>query len=358
MRKETDYIIVGQGIAGTVLSYTLLQQGKRVVVIDKGTLSSSSKVAAGIFNPITGKRLAKTWQADLLFPFLQQFYRQMENVLGIQILYLKNIYHPFISIEEQNSWIAKSSSPQLAGYIHTQINHAVYAAGIHNPFGGIEITQAGYVDVVAMLEAYKVYLQQQDIYIEDTFAYQDIRIGKNNVHWNGIQARKILFCEGTYTDNNPYFNWLPYNFVKGELLVVRIKGLQMKQIVNRGIFILPLGEDVYKVGATYQWDDLHPQTTQQARGELTEKLTQLIELPFEIVDHQAGIRPASLDRRPYIGLHPEIEALGIFNGLGTKGISIAPFYARHFYEHLEKGKELEKEAHINRYFPLYYKSKF
>lgn len=354
--SKTDYIIIGQGIAGTVLAFTLLKEGKKVVVIDNPHSGSSSKVAAGIFNPVTGKRLVKTWQGDLIFPFLHHFYRQLEKVLDTSILHTKNIYRPFISIEEQNAWTAKTASPELIKYTHTDFDNTAYASGICNPYGGLEISQSGYVDVAAMLTAAKIYLQERQLLIESGFTYEDIKLQSKRVSWQGIEAKKILFCEGTFIQQNPYFNWLPFNNVKGELLTVRIEGLLSNNIINRGIFILPVGNGLYKVGATYQWGELNREVTRQAREELEEKLASLIDLPFETVAQQAGIRPASLDRRPFIGLHPEFEALGIFNGLGTKGISLAPYYAQKFYEYLEASKELDKETHINRYFSLYYKS--
>lgn len=352
---KTDYIIVGQGIAGTVLALTLLGQGKKVLVVNNSHSGSSSKVAAGIFNPVTGKRLAKTWQGDLIFPFLHQFYRQMEQLLQVPLIYSKNIYRPFLSIEEQNAWTAKTASPELIQYTHTDFDTAVYS-GIRNPYGGLEITQSGYVDVPVLLAAAKLYLEQHHSLAERVFAYEDIVLQNNSISWQGIQAKKILFCEGTFISENPYFNWLPFNNVKGELLTVWISGLLSKNIITRGVFVLPLTDNLYKVGATYQWDNLNWEISRQARQELEEKLAGLIELPFETIDQQAGIRPASLDRRPFIGLHPEIESLGVFNGLGTKGISLAPYYASEFCKHLEEGKELDKETHINRYFSLYYKS--
>ncbi|QHT68013.1 FAD-binding oxidoreductase [Rhodocytophaga rosea] len=354
--KQTDYIIVGQGIAGTVLAYTLISQKKKVLIIDDSNPDTSSKVAAGIFNPVTGKRLARTWQAGLIFPYLYQFYQQMEQTLGISILHSRDIYRPFTSIEEQNAWTAKTSSPELSAYTSTQFDTSAYTSGIHNPFGGLEIKGAGFVNVGLMLEAAKKYFLQGNMYTEQPFTYEDIVLENDKVSWQGIEAKKILFCEGTFVSQNPYFNWLPFNEVKGELLTLKMPGLQTNNIINQGVFVLPLGNDMYKVGATYKWDNLDWETTLQAREELEDKLARLIKLPYRITGQQAGIRPASEDRRPFLGLHPEHPALGIFNGLGTKGVSLAPFYARHFYEHLEEDKELDKETHINRFFSLYYKS--
>jgi glycine/D-amino acid oxidase-like deaminating enzyme len=354
---EVDYIIVGQGIAGTALSYALIQRGKKVLVIDRGAEASSSKAAAGIFNPVTGKRLSKTWEADNLFPFLQDFYTHMESDIKANFLHLLPVYRPFISIEEQNAFISKTASPEFAHYTDVPENYTIYSPYIHNPYGGILIKQSGYVDVPNMLEAYRQFLINSYSYCQDSFTYADIQYTATHVVWKGFAAKKILFCEGTFNKENPYFNWLPFVQVKGELLLVHIPGTEIQHIINRGIFILPLGKEMFKVGATYTWDDLSWKPTQEARAELTGKLKELLKIPFTVTDHLAGIRPASADRRPFVGFHPENPALGIFNGLGTKGISLAPYFAHQFVEHLEEDKDLHREVHINRYFSLYYRSK-
>jgi glycine/D-amino acid oxidase-like deaminating enzyme len=353
---ETDYIVVGQGIAGTALSYALIRKGSKVLVVDNGSVNSSSKAAAGIFNPVTGKRLARTWEADKLFPFLQEFYKAMEKDLQASFLHLLPIYRPFTSIEEQNSWIAKTSSPELSLYTDTRANAQLYSSYLHHPYGGMLIKQSGYIDIPVLLEAYKKFLISRNSYLQHDFNSTDVEVSDSQVTWKGIKAKKILFCEGTHIEKNPYFHWLPFQHVKGELLVVQIQGLETAYIINKGIFVLPIGNFMFKVGATYEWNELNWLPTAQARQEIIEKLKELIKIPFVVTDHLAGIRPASADRRPFIGLHPEYPVFGVFNGLGTKGVSIAPYFAQQFVDYLEKGKDLHKEVLTDRYFSLYYKS--
>lgn len=355
---EVDYIIVGQGIAGSVLSYTLMQQGSKVMVVDNGSSFTSSKVAAGIFNPVTGKRLVKTWEADKLFPFLENFYMGMEWELQADFFHLMPIYRPYKSIEEQNSWTAKTALPELIAYTESKVNNQAYSRSIHNPFGGILITNSGFIDIPVLLKAHQQYLIARNSYLQQPFNYADIEVLERQVIWHGIKAKKILFCEGTHNSKNPYFHWLPFELVKGELLLVHIPGMNIDHIINRGVYILPMGNNYYKVGATYEWDNLNWETTPDAKQEITDKLKGLVKLPFTVIDHLAGIRPATADRRPFIGLHPEYPVFGIFNGLGTKGISLVPYFTNHLVEHLEEGKDLDTEVHINRYFSLYYKSKY
>ena len=83
---KVDYLIVGQGLAGTTLAFHLLKSNKKIFILDDCDSTSSSRVAAGLFNPITGKRNVKTWKADILFPYMKNFYRELEDFLGIKFL--------------------------------------------------------------------------------------------------------------------------------------------------------------------------------------------------------------------------------------------------------------------------------
>lgn len=350
-----DYIIVGQGIAGSVLSYTFLKKGKRILVVDKGNLDSSSAVAAGLFNPITGKRMFKTWQAEKLFPFLHTFYKELQQELKEEIFFEKSVYKPFSSMEEQNFWISGSVSGE-SEFVEAAVPKEKYEGLVDTNYGGFETKASGYVDVKKMLLAVKEYLKKNDVYRKDVVKQEDLILYEDKVTWRGEAARKIIFCEGYVARENPFFRWLPFAPVKGETITVKIKDFPVDSILNKKVFVIPLGNDTYKVGATFDWV-LDTRTTEKGREELAGKLKDLIRVPFEIIDQEAGIRPAVKDRRPLIGLHPEYEPVAIFNGLGTKGISLAPYFAEEFYNSLENAGELDPAASIKRFYSLYYDSK-
>lgn len=352
---QVDYLIVGQGIAGTVLSYALLKRGKSILVLDDKRPESASGVAAGIVNPITGRRLTKTWEADQIFPFLRNFYREMEAAWQQSFFYEKDVLHPFISVEEQNTWLARTAAPHLAAYVDTQPDLRAYQSAMPLPFGGMLIRQAGYVNVTDLLEAHRNELQKSGAYRQVTFRYPDLQLLTNGVQWQDVRAKKILFCDGTHYAENPYFQWLPFQPVKGEMLLVRMPDFPEEYLINRGIFVLPVGNGVFKVGATYSWDDLEWQITAPAGQELTDKLRNLVRTAFSVLNQQVGIRPATADRRPFIGLHPKQPEIGIFSGFGSKGVSLAPYFAEQFVGYLESNKELQPEVQIERFFSLYYK---
>lgn len=353
---KADFILVGDGIAGSLLAYTLINCGCKVILLGNAALPAASHVAAGIVNPVTGKRLSKTWQADALFTFLTPFYRRMETVLGATFFHDMPVYRIFTSMEEQNTWYARTALPEYSRFV--RIPDRLYSDYINQPFGGLEITESGYLDIPVMLGALRAWLQEQGSWQPASFACNQLEIARDQVSWQDITAGKIIFCEGPSGGDNPWFNWLPFRPVKGELLTIRIPGAQLGHIINQHMFVIPLQEkQQFRAGATYEWKDLSWTPTPTAQNELVTRLSNILRVPFEILDHKAGVRPATSDRRPFVGIHPRIPELGIFNGLGTKGASLAPYYAQQFAGHLINDKQLDSEVHIDRFNSLYYLSK-
>ncbi|MBC8110631.1 MAG: FAD-binding oxidoreductase [Verrucomicrobia bacterium] len=345
-----DYLVVGQGIAGTVLTYTLLQAEKKVLVIDNLTQVSASQVAAGIYNPVTGMRLAKTWLADDIFPYLENFYAVMQNHLHSQFFKSCVVYRPYDSIAQQNTWIARTEHPDLKKYILNASESPVPEDFMFHELGGLETFFSGWVDVNRMLEECRKYFQARDCYEATVFDFQDLLLTDEKVSWKGLEAKKIIFCEGIYAAANPFFDFLPFKAVKGEILSLEIPETDLQVIVNQGVYLFQLPDKTFRAGATYDWDINNWQITDTARQTLASQLDKLLKKPYQIIGQQAGVRPATPDRKPFVGLHPVHKQIGIFNGLGTKGISLAPFLAAKFVAFLESGKELSKEVQIDRYF--------
>jgi len=344
-----DYIIVGQGLAGSVLAFTLLKNNKKILVIDDNSRPSASKIAAGLYNPITGMRLVKTWEADTIFPFLINFYREMEKVLSTKFFFPSSIYRPYDSIEIQNDWMARTERQDLKKYILTK--HDIIPEGLmHHPFGGISSNLSGFVDVKTLIEEFKKSFIKEGFYQDEIFNYTDLKVSENQINYKNYKAYKIIFCDGIYVLNNPYFNFLPFKYVKGEILTLSIDDIKLDTIINKGVYLLQNKNGDFKLGATYDWNSNNWNITESGKNELVEKLNKFIIKPYQIINHQVGVRPASLDRRPIIGLHPTYKNIGIFNGLGTKGVSLAPYFAHEFVQFLENGKEMNKEVQIERFF--------
>lgn len=353
--SEYDYLIIGQGIAGTALAWHLIEAGQRVLVIGDSSRPSASRVAAGIYNPLTGRKLVKTWLADELFPYAIQFYNRLEKILGVKLIYPQNIYRPYRSPEERHNYLAHTSDGEISKYIVEGSGNQLNISGLHAPYGGLEVTGSGWVDLIEVVKSSRVHFIKNNQYEESSFKANDLLINKNSISWKGVEVGKVLLCQGYDAHENPLFNWLPFNPVKGQILDVTFDDYSADKIVNQGIFILPSNvRDEYRVGATYSWHDLDWESTEDGRAYLENKLQPLVLGNYTIKKQRAGIRPSCKDRRPLVGIHPEYKAVGIFNGLGTKGVTLAPYFTNEFANHLCLGKELNPEANIARYFSLYY----
>jgi glycine oxidase len=354
----TDVLIVGQGVAGSVLGLTLLERGLSVRVVSAaGTLPAASAVAAGIVNPLTGRKLVKTWLADDLFPYLHRFYTAAEQQLSARFFTPLSIYRPYRDEAERTAYETAVADPALAGYVTTRPNNAVYEPVINNPFGGLEVGQAGWIDLPAFLAATRRYLLDRQCFKEAQVRVEDLHIGPGGVGYAGRQYRYVIFCEGPHGAANPLFYWLPYSPVKGEILTAEVDTYPVQNVVNQGIFVMPVGEANgaarIRIGATYAWDNLNWQTTDGGRSFLETKARQLLRVPFRVVGQQAGIRPSTKDRRPFVGWHPTYPAVGIFGGMGTKGVSLAPYLAHNLANHLATSEEILPAVQIRRFEALH-----
>jgi len=332
----------------------LIKQGKKILVFDQGQENRASAVAAGLVNPITGKFLKQTWMAEKIFPALFQFYKEAEGLLQQRFFYAMPIYRPFLSVEEQNEWMAESEKKLLQQFI-AKIHTSSAFSQVHDPFGGVVTRHSGYLDTVAFMQAVRNFLINKNAYQEGFFGPEKLNFQQGKVHYEGMEAGNIIFCDGVGSKANPYFSWVPIRCLKGETLTVLLKG-NPEVIFNRGVYVVPTKtENVYTVGATYQPGDTSRETTGAARKELEEKLSELIKIPFTINHQNWGIRPTTPDRRPVLGSHPEFKNLIIFNGLGTKGVSLAPYYSGVLVDWLEGHGEIPFEVNIGRFKSLYSK---
>jgi glycine/D-amino acid oxidase-like deaminating enzyme len=346
--KKVDYIIVGQGLAGSVLAYTLMQHQQTVLVVDEEKENTSSKIAAGLCNPVVFKRLTKSWMIDQLMPTALNFYKNQEIVLHNQFYFPLPIYKLFVGEEEKEFWRQQCNEPELVDWINHKVDFPFDRNLVDYPFGAASTLKSGYLKTAKWLDAFKNYLKSKDAFIGKKFDYNAVVFENDFVCWEGYLAKKIIFCEGYQSINNPYFDWLPFKLTKGEVLTVDFKNLTLKSAINKGVFVLPYN-NYYKLGATYDWDHLNEEVTEKGRNELLKKASTFIKDEIIVVEHKAGIRPTVLDRKPLLGLHPKHKQLAVFNGMGTKGVMIAPYFAQIFVEHLIENTPLSAEVDINRF---------
>lgn len=347
---KTQYLIVGQGIAGSTLARALMQRNQEVMVIDDGHKHSSSTKAAGTVNPITGRRYVKTWLCDTLLPFAKHYYQEAEKEFGQRFFYPRNIAFVFSSVTMQNDWLLRPETKE-SDYVEQPTDIELYKSELHDVVGGVEFGGGGRIDMPLFMDCVQKTLRQEQRYREESFDYEVLEIDKDVVRYKDIVAQNIIFCEGAQAaSQNPYFRQLPFNLAKGEILLVKIPNysLHNKLVKHKQLFIIQLQQDLYWVGSAYIRQFQDDQPTAAERQALEMQLQEILKIPFEVIGHWAGVRPTVKDRRPFIGQHPSHHNVFIFNGLGAKGSYAAPFFAEHFVAHLLEGLPLMREADIKR----------
>lgn len=341
-----DYIIVGSGLAGIAFSEIALQNNKTILVVNNQS-QNSSRIAGGLYNPVILKRFSEVWQAEEQLELLYNFYANLEKKLQIKLDYKLPLLRKFYSVEEQNNWFTASDKPNLSKFLSTNLITKKWNS-IPSPFNFGEVLYSGYVDTNLLVDSYKEFLINQNAYLEDTFDYSNLIIENDFVVYKNLKAKGIVFAEGFGMLLNPFFNKLPLDGTKGELLLIKAPNLNLDVIMKSSIFVIPIGNDLYKVGATYNWEDKTNIPTEAAKKELIDNLKELITCDFEVIEHYAGVRPTVKDRRPLVGTHPVHKNLHVLNGLGTRGVMLAPAMATSLFNHIENQIPLDKNIDILR----------
>jgi len=349
-----DYLIVGSGLAGISFAEIALKNNKSILVLDNKS-QVSSRVAGGLYNPVILKRFSEVWNAQEQLVLMEDFYNDIEAKLKTKFNFKLPILRKFFSIEEQNNWFAASDKRNLAPFLSTNIISKKYKS-IDSPYDYGEVLHTGYVDTALLLDKYKEYLQKSNLLLEEFFDSIYIEFFDYGIQYKNIQARHIIFAEGFGLHKNPFFNYLPLDGTKGELFIIQAPDLNLDVIVNTSVFILPLGNNLFKVGATYNWQDKTDSPTEEGKQELLERIREIITCDFEIVEHFGGVRPTVKDRRPLIGTHHERKSLHILNGLGTRGVMLGPAMAKALFDSIENKIPLSPEIDIKRFHKRYLKS--
>lgn len=339
--NQKNVLIVGQGLAGSILAFELLQANFNVKIFDApSSYFKSSMAAGGLFNPVTGRKLEQTWLADELFSYLFTFYPNLENILGKQFFHPMPLFRPFAN-DEMKNWLMERKREIHHRYLDWRDD-------------GVFIHQTGWVDVAQMLEAFELFFNQHQYLYKEAFDVNQMDILSNQkIVYKSEFYDYILFCEGFHAQkNNPFFKQLCFLPAKGELLHIETVEADETFIISKNGFLLPIGNHQFKVGATYSWDDLSEQPRPNALEELNKKVGQFSIENYQMNKILVGVRPATQDRRPFVGLMPQ-KNIGIFNGFGSKGVSLIPYFAKQFVGNLLNQNELNPEVSIHRFSHLF-----
>jgi len=346
-----DFLVIGSGLAGISFCEVLEKNGNTFTVVSDDS-QTASKVAGGLYNPVILKRFTPVWRAQQQLDIAMSFYSALEDKLKTQFDYKTTVLRRFASVEEQNLWFENADKPLLTPFLNTKLlsnrNKQIYA-----PFGYGMVNGTGRVTTKLLLERYKTYAKENGYWVEERFQHAKLSHFANGIKYGAIEAKHIVFAEGYGLKQNPYFNYLPLNGTKGELLTIVAPKLKADDVLKSSVFSIPLGKDKYRIGATYHRFDKTNIPTQQAREELTEKLERFIKCPYEIIDHVAGVRPTVADRKPLVGRHPKYKNMYVLNGFGSRGVMIAPFAAKILFNAIIKGMTVPHEMNCDRYWNKY-----
>jgi glycine oxidase len=351
-----DFIIVGRGLAACVLMHRFYQNGITFRVVGRSDLSTCSRVAAGIWNPVVFKRMTMSWMAPQLVASLKSFYGDCGKLLQKDLITLRPIIKPFTEEQEKEHWLKKAKGP-LNGLLDDKIHDpAVGLQNLHVLNGYGKVLESGNLNVPGFIDGTVDFFRE--VCLDETFYYEDLEIHENKVEYQHLEAGNIIFCEGHLVSKNPWFNWTPLKPAKGEILTLRCPRLGLQNsIFNRDGFLMDTPGNEFKLGATYNWKELNDRPSAEGREELLTKFSKMSSISPTIIKHEAGVRPSSPDRRPIIGRHPLHANLYIFNGLGAKGVMLAPFFSGNFVLFYLKKEELHPEVDVRRFFPEYDRQK-
>lgn len=345
---KTDFLIIGQGLAGTLLSWNLLNEGAEVLVVDGKTASSASKTSAGIVNPLTGRQFALSWEFEKLFEEAARQYGQIEEKLQSGLFEKTLVSRAVMQTKGLNDLLMRLEVPSVAKWIQSMDNQAPWPE-LLNPAAYYVHIHGARLKTDLLLQKTEEYLSKEGRFVKDSFDFADVQFEAGEYRWKGIRAKQIVWCGGVAAPDLNLKHW-PVIPLKGQVLRIRIPGFSKAGIVKHHIFLAGEGSEIFWAGATHEPNVLSPEKDEAGFAHLKSRLDEMIKLPWEVISHEAALRPTVKDRRPILGVVNSGEMpFFVFSGLGTKGASLAPQCAKWMTAYLLEGKELPKTVDINRF---------
>lgn len=348
-----NILIVGQGLAGTVLAHQLLAKNYTVSIIDKGHSGISSTLAAGVVNPVTGRRIVKSWLMDDLLPIAKKYYQEVGQELGFPLWYELPALRLFTDTGMSNNWGIRKQHIGYERYLGFAEANTLSKFPIKESYGAGIIHFSARANISKMITAFRQKWQEEQRLSEESFDFEQLKSSPDSIQYKGKAFSKIIFCEGWEGQKNPFFSNMPFQVTKGEVLLLRIPNFPEENIIKKKVALVPLGDHLFWAGATNYWEFANNQPSEEGKDWLKTEIDAILDTPYQVVDHLAAIRPTIRHRRPIIGFPTNLEAnqiqprIGIFNGFGTKGTSLVPYWANQFIQTIEKDIPLSKEVDVN-----------
>ncbi|MBD1209736.1 MAG: FAD-binding oxidoreductase [Ignavibacteria bacterium] len=352
--NTTDYLIIGGGLAGCILAWTLRQRGLQCQLMDTPLLSNASRISAGIINPISGKRFSPLWEPDVTTSVARQTYRELEVHFGQSFLREIPALRLFTDADERDIWLTKRAETLRFAEILTP---SEIAPRFVQDCGGIRY-MAWHVDVEAVVLRLRAWLRDEGCLVEEEFDDTCLSFTGTEAVYKAkgqhIRARRIIMCNGWRTLRSELWKELPLTPAKGELLIVRADAPPVQELIVKSVFLLPLENhalegSIMRIGASYSWEHLDETPTPETAQILIRKAQEILPVPMTILRHDAGVRPAAQDSKPIVGVHPHETLFAIMNGFGSKGAAYTPFCAAALIDFLEEGKPMAEWCSLARW---------
>ena len=316
---ETRWIIVGQGLAGTCRAWVLWKRGVPFLLTDRGA-GGSSRVAAGMVNPITGKNFEPSWRIAEFLPDALAFYAEVEELIDRRLWHAFPVLRLAGSDKEWGKIVSKLADPSVAPWVAGEVSAP------DGWVGAVDVRGGGRLDTLAFMDGSRDFFRKLGCYETG-----EVSTGSANTIW----------CDGAAGLMTGKFG--PHRCAKGEILTIHAPGWDDTRIrIGAGGWLVPVGEGNFKVGSTYEWNELDETPTEKGRARVDEIARRLGGETFEIIRHDAGIRPILRRSQPLIG--PLEEGGWMFNALGSKGSLYAPGMATRLADWLVDGTEPEPEV--------------
>lgn len=352
--KKVDYIIVGLGIAGLAFAETLLKNNKSFIIFDDGHKGATS-ASGGILNPTVLKRFTAAWNVEEFTQHAIPFYENIGLKLQTSIIKPIGINRILNNVEEQNNWIVASDKDRLKPFLVSELINNTNKS-INAPFKLGSVNLGYQIHPAILITAFRKFLNKNKFIVSENFNHNLVELQQDSVSYKEYTANNLVFAEGAKVVKNPLFPLaispiLPKVFVgnKGEYIIIKAPKLNSPAVLKGPMMIIPLGDDLYKVGASYGRDDFSMDVTKEAREQISAKLKTMINCDFEVVDQVAGIRPTVKDRKPLLGVLPTSKRIAFLNGLGTRGLTMAPLLAKQLFDLLENNIQLPAEIDLKRF---------
>lgn len=339
-------LIVGQGLAGSILAWQLKKRSCDVFIVDSGHSVTASRIANGLINPLTGRNLSLSWKFPVLLSTALKLYREIESHFGISILQDVSLYRLIPDLNSMNRWLLRSGDPDVALYLPEQQAIDLKSPGLNQTLKYLKINHSYQLNTSVLLDQMKKFFLQQGVYRCDFVNMDDIE--PETAAWKQEYFDCIVFCEGAAGIRNPFFHSLPFRLNKGECLHLKFSQLDFGGILNGDGVLgkVPGTSDVWYAGSTYynQFDDDQPSETGQT--EILRKVSRFYSDFPVLLQHLSALRPSTANRRPFLGKHPVYDKLYMFNGMGTKGASLIPHFSEQMADFILKGIAPDPETNL------------